>query len=184
MSLLHPEISVSDSSVHGQRAANLMRMAGLASICVALILVVAKSGALYATGSAVILATLIDSLLDGGASTLNFIAVRHSLQPADDEHRFGHGKAEALAALGQAAFIGGSAVFLTFEAARRLLNPEPILQSEIGIAVTLFAIVLTMALVLVQRYVSRATGSLAISADSVHYASDCCSISVLLPDLY
>ncbi|HBF97423.1 MAG TPA: divalent metal cation transporter FieF, partial [Alphaproteobacteria bacterium] len=85
-----------------------MRIAAIASILVAAILVFTKAGALLATGSAVILATLIDSILDGGASILNFIAVRHSLQPADDEHRFGHGKAEAVAALGQAAFIGGS----------------------------------------------------------------------------
>ena len=160
------------SRLHGTAAAKWMRIAAIASILVAAILVFTKAGALLATGSAVILATLIDSILDGGASILNFIAVRHSVQPADDEHRFGHGKAEAVAALGQAAFIGGSAAFLTFESARRMIDPEPVTQSQTGIAVTVFAIVLTIGLVGLQRYVARRTGSLAISADSMHYGSD------------
>lgn len=150
----------------------LMRLATYASVAVALTLIAAKAGALYATGAAVMLATLIDSILDGFASLLNLLAVRHSLQPADEEHRFGHGKAEALAGLGQAAFIGGSAVFLTFESIQRLISPEPVAQSEIGIAVTLFALILTIGLVGFQRYVSRASGSVAIRADALHYASD------------
>ena len=154
------------------RAARLMRLATYASVSVAATLIAVKLGALYATGAAVILATLVDSILDGAASLLNLFAVRHSLQPADTEHRFGHGKAEALAGLGQAAFIGGSAVFLGFESVQRTIDPQPVVQSNIGIAVTLFALVLTIALVTFQRYVSRASGSVAVSADAVHYASD------------
>ena len=154
------------------RAARLMRLATYASVVVAATLIVVKTGALYATGAAVMLATLIDSILDGAASLLNLFAVRHSLQPADTEHRFGHGKAEALAGLGQAAFIGGSAVFLGFESVQRILDPEPVMQSNIGIAVTLFALVLTISLVAFQRYVSRASGSIAVGADALHYASD------------
>jgi divalent metal cation (Fe/Co/Zn/Cd) transporter len=53
-----------------------------------------------------------------GASLVNLLAVRWSLQPADADHRFGHGKAQPLAALGQAAFIAGSAVFLGLQAHR------------------------------------------------------------------
>ncbi len=154
------------------RAARLMRLATYASVSVAATLIAVKVCALYVTGAAVILATLIDSILDGAASLLNLFAVRHSLQPADEEHRFGHGKAEALAGLGQAAFIGGSAVFLGFESVKRMLAPQPVAQSDIGIAVTLFALVLTIALVAFQRYVSRASGSVAVSADALHYASD------------
>lgn len=154
------------------RAARLMRLATYASVGVAATLITVKLGALYATGATVILATLIDSILDGAASLLNLFAVRHSLQPADSEHRFGHGKAEALAGLGQAAFIGGSAVFLGFESVQRILDPQPVMQSTIGIAVTLFALALTIALVGFQRYVARASGSLAVSADALHYASD------------
>lgn len=154
------------------RTARLMRLATYASVAVACTLIAAKAAALYITGSAVILATLVDSLLDGAASVLNLIAVRHSLQPADEKHRFGHGKAEALAGLGQAAFIGGSAVFLAFESVQRLIVPHPIGRSEIGIAVTVFALVLTIGLVAFQRYVSRVSGSIAIGADALHYASD------------
>ncbi|MFZ5932120.1 MAG: cation diffusion facilitator family transporter [Pseudomonadota bacterium] len=154
------------------RAARLMRLATYASVGVAATLITVKLGALYATGAAVILATLIDSILDGAASLLNLLAVRHSLQPADSEHRFGHGKAEALAGLGQAAFIGGSAVFLGFESVQRILDPQPVVQSNIGIAVTVFALVLTIALVAFQRYVVRASGSVAVGADALHYASD------------
>ncbi len=154
------------------RAARLMRLATYASVAVAATLITVKAGALYATGAAVMLATLIDSILDGAASLLNLIAVRHSLLPADDQHRFGHGKAEALAGLGQAAFIGGSAVFLGFESVQRFIEPHPVVQSSIGIAVTLFALALTIALVAFQRHVVRASRSVAVSADALHYASD------------
>jgi len=121
MSLLHSDITLRAAR---PRAARLMRLATYASVGVAATLISVKLGALYATGAAVILATLIDSILDGAASLLNLLAVRHSLQPADSEHRFGHGKAEALAGLGQAAFIGGSAVFLGFESVQRILDPQ------------------------------------------------------------
>ncbi len=169
MSLFHTDLS---SRVAPLRAARLMRLATYASVGVAATLIAVKTGALYATGAAVILATLIDSILDGAASLLNLFAVRHSLQPADAQHRFGHGKAEALAGLGQAAFIGGSAVFLGFESVQRIIDPHPIVQSSIGIAVTVFALVLTVALVAFQRHVSRVSGSVAVSADALHYASD------------
>ncbi len=170
---LFQSLSMSSQIEHAPaRTARLMRLATYASVAVACTLIAAKAAALYITGSAVILATLVDSMLDGAASVLNLIAVRHSLQPADEKHRFGHGKAEALAGLGQAAFIGGSAVFLAFESVQRLIVPHPVERSEIGIAVTLFALVLTIGLVAFQRYVSRVSGSIAIGADALHYASD------------
>lgn len=172
MSLFHRNHSGHARRASPEKAARLMRLATYASVGVAAVLIIAKTGALYATGSAVILATLIDSILDGAASLLNLFAVRHSLQPADTEHRFGHGKAEALAGIGQAAFIGGSAVFLGFESAQRMFSPVPVTHSEIGVGVTLLALTLSMLLVAFQRYVSRVSGSVAISADALHYASD------------
>src|SRR3546814_5032069 len=87
------------------------------------------------TDSVSILSTLIDSLLDGAASLVNLIAVRHALVPADREHRFGHGKAEPLAAMGQAAFITGSAIFLVIEAVPRFFATHPVSHSGIGLAV-------------------------------------------------
>lgn len=150
----------------------LIRSATIASVCIACLLIIIKLGAFLLTNSIALLATLIDSLLDAGASLVNFIAVRHSLTPADKEHRFGHGKAEALAGLGQAAFIAGSAFFLIFEAGGRLLNPQVVSHSMSGISVMLISIVLTIGLVKYQRYVVKKTGSVAITADSLHYASD------------
>ncbi|MGF1592221.1 MAG: cation diffusion facilitator family transporter [Kiloniellaceae bacterium] len=158
--------------VAGPEAARLLRLATTASVATACVLIVVKLAAYVMTGSVAILATLIDSLLDAAASVLNFIAVRHALVPADREHRFGHGKAEPLAALGQAAFITGSAIFLTIEAVPRFFSPRPLEQGEIGIAVMVFSIVATVALVALQRHVIRRTGSLAISADQLHYVGD------------
>jgi ferrous-iron efflux pump FieF len=114
----------------------------------------------------------MDSVLDVGASLVNMYAVAHALVPADQEHRFGHGKAEALAGLAQTAFISGSALFLLAEAAQRLIDPRPIMRDEIGIAVMVLSLVLTIAVVLFQRYVVKRTNSVAIAADSVHYRGD------------
>lgn len=155
-----------------RRMARLMRRATYASISTAIILVAAKFAAWIATDSVAMLSALIDSGLDVLASLVNLFAVRQSLQPADQEHRFGHGKAEALAGLGQSAFIAGSAVFLVFQAGRRLTSPQAVENSAVGIAVMVLAIVATLALVTFQRHVVRVTGSVAIAADSLHYRSD------------
>ena len=150
----------------------LMRLATTASVAVALILIVVKMAAVLLTGSISILSSLIDSLMDVLASAINLFAVHHALQPADAEHRFGHGKAEPLAGLGQAAFIAGSAVLLTIEAVRRLFEPHTVVEVQIGIAVMLFSVVLTVLLVAFQRYVVRRTNSTVISADALHYEGD------------
>lgn len=150
----------------------LMRRATYASVTVAVILIMAKSAAWGFSGSVAVLSTLMDSVLDALASLVNLFAVGHALTPPDREHRFGHGKAEPLAALAQAAFIAGSAIFLLIEAGKRLYEPRPVEASEIGIGVMVFSIVMTLLLVRYQRYVIKETGSLAISADSLHYVGD------------
>jgi ferrous-iron efflux pump FieF len=156
----------------GAEAARLLHLATTASVATACLLIVVKLAAFVVTDSVSILSTLIDSLLDAAASFVNLIAVRHALAPADREHRFGHGKAEPLAAMGQAAFITGSAIFLLIEAGQRFFSPRPIANGEVGIAVMVFSIVATLVLVALQRHVIRRTGSLAISADQLHYAGD------------
>lgn len=150
----------------------LMRRATYASLTTALSLVAAKLVAWAYSDSVSLLATLIDSTLDVLASLITLFAVRHALTPADSEHRFGHGKAEALGGLGQAAFIAGSAGFLILEAGRRLLVPHPVEATGIGIAVMLFSIVVTTLLLWFQRYVVSQTGSMAITADALHYRTD------------
>ncbi len=153
-------------------AARLMRLATYASVAVASVLIAAKLVAWLATDSVSMLSTLLDSVLDVAASIINLVAVRHALTPADREHRFGHGKAEPLAALGQSAFVAGSAVLLIVEVARRLWRPQPIENGDLGIVVMLGSILLTLGLVLFQRHVVRRTGSLAIKADRLHYLGD------------
>ena len=152
--------------------ARLLRLATYAAVAVAGFLILAKLAAWFLTDSVAILSSLMDSVLDVGASLVNMYAVAHALVPADQEHRFGHGKAEALAGLAQTAFISGSALFLLAEAAQRLIDPRPIMRDEIGIAVMVLSLVLTIAVVLFQRYVVKRTNSVAIAADSVHYRGD------------
>ena len=159
-------------SVNKHQTDRLMRLATYASVTVACVLIASKFAAWIYTDSVSLLSTLIDSVLDVAASVVNLIAVHHSLQPADHEHRFGHGKAEALSGLAQSAFISGSAAFLLIEAIQRIFEPKLIENTEIGYAVMVFSIVLTVLLVAFQRYVVRRSGSVAISADSLHYQTD------------
>jgi ferrous-iron efflux pump FieF len=153
-------------------AARLMKRATIASVTVALILIVAKTAAWWLTDSVAILSTLVDSLLDAAASILTLVAVHHAVQPADAEHRFGHGKAEALASLGQAAFVAGSGVLLLAEAVRRFFAPKPISDEYVGIGVMVFSVLMTLVLVAIQRKVIRRTGSLAVRGDALHYVGD------------
>jgi len=150
----------------------LMRLATYASVSVACLLIALKTGAWIATESIAMLSTLVDSLLDALASIVNLVAVRHALTPADREHRFGHGKAEALAAMAQSAFIAGSAVLLLFQAGERLIHPRPLAAPEVGLWVMAVSIILTIVLVAFQGWVVRQTKSVAISADSLHYKGD------------
>lgn len=154
------------------RRARLLRLATTASVATAVILIGSKLIAWIMTGSVALLASLIDSTMDALASGINFFAVRYAIQPADEEHRFGHGKAESLASLGQATFIAGSAGLLFLEAIDRLINPVPIQSAGVGIGVMVFSMVATVVLLGIQRHVIRVTGSTAIKADSLHYFTD------------
>lgn len=149
-----------------------MGRAALASICVALVLVAGKAVGYALTGSVALMGSLLDSGLDAAASLINFIAIRQAVAPPDKEHRFGHGKAEALAGLGQAALILGSAGYLAFESMGRLLSPRPVTETGTGVAILVASLGLTVLLVLYQRHVARKTGSLAVKADHAHYLSD------------
>jgi ferrous-iron efflux pump FieF len=154
------------------RRARLLKIATTASVATASLLVVAKLAAWLLTGSVSLLASLVDSVMDVMASAVNLMAVRWALAPPDEEHRFGHGKAESLAGLGQSAFIAGSAVFLVFQAADRMVNPRSLDHLGVGLAVMTFAMIATALLIALQRFVIKRTGSVAIRADSLHYVSD------------
>ena len=156
------------------RAANdaLMRRAALASLLVSVFLVAIKAFAYFTSDSVSVLAALADSALDLFTATLNLVAIRSALTPADAEHRFGHGKAEPLAGLAQGAFIAGSATFLIVQAVNRLIDPRPVARGEAALAVMIVSIVFALGLVLYQRHVVKRTGSVAIGADKMHYLGD------------
>ena len=152
--------------------AKLTTRAAVASIAMALVLIGLKSWAAYRTDSTAMLGSLADSGLDLVASLIVLLGVRIAAVPADSDHRFGHGKAEALAALVQVILITLSAIFIGFRAMQRLLSGAQTAEAELGIGVSLVAIALTFALITYQRHVVRKTGSLAIGTDRLHYASD------------
>ncbi|WP_337220295.1 CDF family cation-efflux transporter FieF [Vibrio parahaemolyticus] len=155
-----------------QQYARLVTTAAWTATIVATHLLIVKVITWWVTGSVSLLASLIDSMLDIAASVVNLVVVRYSLQPADREHTFGHGKAESLAALAQAMFISGSAVFLILNGIERFFRPHELNAPELGVYVSLFAMMVTFGLVMFQKRVVRITGSQAIAADSLHYQTD------------
>ncbi len=152
--------------------AKLVRLATYASVCIATTLFILKMVAWWQTGSLSILASLLDSFVDIIASVMIAIAVQIAQTPADNEHRFGHGKAEPLAALAQSVFIVGSAGFLVLYALDRMVHPQATLEVETGLIIMSFSLFMTLGLIAFQYYVIRHTNSTAIRADSLHYVAD------------
>jgi len=162
----------------------LMKAATVASTGVAVVMVAGKLTAWLATGSVSMLSSLVDSALDLVSSLITFVAVRAALTPADREHRFGHGKAEALAGMAQAGFIAASGIGLLMAVGQRLLDPHPVHDEEIGLAISAAALAITVALVAFQTHLARRTGSLAITADRAHYLTDLVSTLVAGVGMY
>jgi len=150
----------------------LIKLATWASVVAAISLIGVKTWGWDQTQSVSLLASLIDSTMDSAASLINFFAIRYAMAPADKEHRFGHGKAEALAGLAQALLILVSIGLLLTQTLGRLWNPLVVENTPIGISIMLVSMVLTGALVVFQWYVVKRTQSNAIKADSLHYTSD------------
>tara|TARA_Y100000589_G_scaffold332327_1_gene391799 strand:- start:2372 stop:3307 length:936 start_codon:yes stop_codon:yes gene_type:complete len=169
MSYLKDNIDSDISIVERSRA---LRNVTYASVLVAIFLVFIKFIAWSMTDSVSILSSLVDSVFDSLASLFNLFAVRQALIPADKEHRFGHGKAEALSGLAQSTFIFGSIIFLLIEVVRRFFSPKIIENSFEGIIIIFISLLVTIALVIYQRRIIKKTNSKAIEADSLHYFSD------------
>ncbi|RKS85721.1 ferrous-iron efflux pump FieF [Orbus hercynius] len=157
--------------MHSQYS-KLVKKATYFAVIFSLILIIIKFFTWWITGSVSMLASLFDSSIDLLASGLNFVLIRYSLKPPDEDHRFGHGKAESLSALAQSAFIIGSIAFLLLNSIKLLLHPEPVNSPLLGIAISFISIVLTSGLILYQRYVIKQTNSQAIKADMLHYSAD------------
>ncbi len=152
--------------------ASLAARAAIASVATAVFLLLLKGFAAVETGSVGMLVSLADSALDVVASLITLFGIRIAALPADHDHRFGHGKAESLAALVQVGIIIVSAIGIGWRAVERLVAREPTAEAEYGIAVSLIALAATFALLVYQRRIIRRTGSVAIQADHVHYQSD------------
>lgn len=148
------------------------RRATTASIVIAATLILIKAVGWFVTDSVSLLSSMIDSMLDVGASVINFMAVRSAWRPADYDHRFGHGKAEPLAGLFQSAFMIGAAILVLAEAASRITEPMPISFAVEGFWIMGVSLIMTIGLVLLQRKAVRISGSAAVEADSLHYSSD------------
>ncbi|MCC3861305.1 cation diffusion facilitator family transporter [Pseudemcibacter aquimaris] len=155
-----------------QESEKLLKRATTASVSVAVTLIILKTYGYVESGSVAIFGTLLDSVMDSLSSIIIFAAVRFSMVPADDDHRFGHGKAEAIAGLLQAFVITATSILLMYEVVDKIKNPEEIAKTELGIGIIIASIVLTVLLVIYQRYVAKKTKSIAIEADGMHYTGD------------
>ncbi|MCX8661079.1 cation diffusion facilitator family transporter [Gilliamella sp. B2772] len=150
----------------------LIKKATLSAVLISIFLIIIKLITCWFTGSMSLFASLLDSSIDLLASGLNFFLVRYALKPADDDHTFGHGKAESLAALAQSAFIIGSATILLLSSIKSIIHPTAIEFPLFGIIVSMISVVVTATLVLYQKHVIKQTNSKAIQADMLHYSSD------------
>lgn len=161
-------------------ASSLKNWSARITLVVAVLLVVAKLAAWLITGSMALLASAIDSLVDTGASTVTLLGVHYSQQPPDREHRFGHGKGEAVAAFTQASFLAGAAFAVAFQSVERLVFPVPLDSLEMGFVLIGASLVTACGLAAMQTWVVRKTGSIAIAADRAHYLADIALNSVVL----
>ena len=150
------------------------------SVATAVLLIVMKAFALGASGSVSILASLADSALDLVASLATFFAVRWAAAPPDDDHRYGHGKAEGLASLVQAGMVLASGVFIGWEAVQRIFDPRPVVAGGWAVSVVVASIAVTLWLVWMQTQALKKTASLAVAGDRAHYAADIAANVVVL----
>ncbi len=159
-------------SLTNEQINKLKTIAVTASVTLAILLSVIKTFASIYTGSLAILSSLIDSLSDVFASLVTYIAVKFSTKPANCSHRYGYGRAEYLSALVQSAFVAGSGLFVLYDGINRIFNPTELYQTTLGLVIMFVSLVTTLILISFQKYVTKLTGSIAVSADRVHYTVD------------
>jgi len=155
-----------------EKASSLRRMASLASLAVAFVLIGVKFWAWLATGSVAMLTSALDALVDAASALATFVGVRFAQHPADLHYRWGHGKAEAIAALMQALFLAGAALALVFQSIERLIRPQPLEAVGLGLWIIGLSTIAAAGLVTIESWVLRRTGSTAIAADRTHYMTD------------
>src|SRR5271167_2256240 len=164
--------TIPDDPESAERASAIKTRVTRVTLIVAALLVIAKLAGWLVTGSIVLLASAIDALVDTGASVVTFVGVRYAQRPPDRDHRFGHGKGEAVAAFTQATFLAGAAFVLAFQSVERLVFPVPLKALEVGVVLIAGSLTVACGLVALQSWVVRKTGSAAIAADRAHYLTD------------
>lgn len=142
------------------------------ALVIVFLCIVIKTYGYVMSGSAALMASLVDSIGDAAISLMSLTSILISIKPADEEHRFGHGKAEGFSALFQSAFLCGAGVFITFETVQRFFDPVEMSHHALGIGVSGIVIILTLILVCIQKRAVARSGSLAVEADQYHYKSD------------
>ena len=162
------------------RARALNTLSTHVTLVAAVLLVLVKLAGWIATGSMALLASAVDGLVDTGASLVTLLGVRYAQRPPDRDHRFGHGKGEAVAAFTQASFVAGAACLLVFQSVGRLISPVPLKGIEIGAYLIGLSLLAACGLVAMQTWVVARTGSTAIAADRAHYLTDAGVISEVL----
>lgn len=172
--------------IHAQAAgekSQMMKRASVITLSGVTFLIFIKLGAWLLTGSLSVLSSLVDSAMDLLASLTNFFAIRYALVPPDHEHRFGHGKVEYIAGMGQAVFIAITALLVAVKAIERFMHPVPVEEGGVGIAVMAVSIVVTLGMVAYQRKAIKHTDSTAVKADYMHYVMDVLSNSAVIAAL-
>ena len=152
-------------------------------IVLAVVLGILKGSAAIYTGSLSVFSSMVDSLADAFSSFISLVAVRFSVLPLNDKHRYGYGKAESLSAFLQAAFIIGSGFFVLYDGVRRFIKPENVRETTLGLAVMIFSVFATLVVILFQKYVARKTKSMALEAETQHYVVDILTNSAIIVSL-
>ena len=172
---------IPDTPEDSARARSLNALSTRVTLFVAVLLVAVKLAAWLVTGSMSLLASAVDGVVDTGASVVTLLGVHYAQQPPDREHRFGHGKGEAVAAFTQGSFVAGAAFLLIFQSIGRLAFPAPLEALGIGVWVIAASLLVVCALIAMQGWVVGQTGSTAIAADRAHYMTDAAvNIAVLV----
>ncbi len=169
--------------VYSPELQRLLRWVTIVSVSIASMLVVSKIFAWLYTDSLSLLSSLVDSSMDVMVSLVNFVAIRYALKPADDDHRYGHNSIEDIAGLVQFTFISATSAFVIIQSIGRILAPEPLAHTDMGVAVMIFSMVATTVLLLFQRYVYKRTQSSLVAADALHYLGDVLSNGAVIAAL-
>jgi ferrous-iron efflux pump FieF len=172
MSSRRSALTVLNMQEQGAPGSRLRKLASRVSLATAVVLVVLKLAAWLATGSVALLTSAVDALVDAASSMVTYFGVRYAERPPDSDHRFGHGKGEAIASFTQATFLAGAALVLTFQSVDRLIYPASLGALHIGLWVILVSLLAAAGLVAMQSWVVQKTGSTAIAADRAHYLTD------------